>query len=155
MPDVFLRSGEASPSDVRLYGPGIVATVATAFGFSTAATATQTDTATIAVAFGFSTAATATVTASEPTTFCDYDFADDTYDNPADTYDCGAVAPTVTPSSAKPVRRLPIVIPRPKTIEARVAVSFGFSTSATAFVRSDEGWLLGLFLTEDDLALVR
>ena len=38
-----------------------------------------------------------------PTTFCDYDYADDTYDNAADSYDCSAIL------AASTGRRRPIV----------------------------------------------
>lgn len=114
MPDVFLRSGEANPRDVRLYGPGVLASGGVALPApALAGTAQQTDRASGGVALpapalagtarqtdrasggvvipGPALAGTATVSTVE-TTFCDYDYAGDTYDNPADTYDCGAVA---------------------------------------------------------------
>lgn len=126
------------------------------FGFSTSGTGTETFTGTGGVTFGFETAGTGTAATADPPTFCDYDFAGDTYDNAADTYDCSAIVPTTTsPTSARPVRRNPIFIPRPTPITGTGGVAFGFSIAATGTVRNDEGWLLGLFLTEDDLALVR
>ena len=67
-------------------------TAGVAFGFSTSATGTQTFTGTAAVAFGFSTSATGTHTVAGDTTFCDYDYAGDTYDNADDTYDCSGAA---------------------------------------------------------------
>ena len=67
-------------------------TAGVAFGFSTSATGTQTFTGTAAVAFGFSTSATGTQTVAGDTTFCDYDYAGDTYDNADDTYDCSGAA---------------------------------------------------------------
>ena len=63
-----------------------------AFGFGLSGTATQTFSASGGVAFGFALSGTATHTAADPPTFCDYDYADDTYDNATDTYDCGAVS---------------------------------------------------------------
>jgi hypothetical protein len=58
------------------------------FGFSTSGTGTETFTGTGGVTFGFSTAGTGTAATADPPTFCDYDYAGDTYDNAADTYDC-------------------------------------------------------------------
>lgn len=93
MPDVVLRSGEANPSDVRLYGPVVLASGGLVEPApALAGTATQTNHATGGlVEPAPALAGTATVT-SVTTTFCDYDFAGDTYDNPDDTYDCGALA---------------------------------------------------------------
>jgi hypothetical protein len=64
------------------------------FGFSTSGTGTETFTGSGGVTFGFSTSATGTATVAADTTFCDYDFAGDTYDNAADTYDCSGVPDT-------------------------------------------------------------
>ena len=80
-----------------------------AFGFSTSATASETFTASGGVAFGFALSGTATHTApTGDTTFCDYDYAGDTYDNADDTYDCSAAItadPAFLPILAPPVRR--------------------------------------------------
>ncbi len=86
------QPGDHSDTGLLRVEPPVSGTVAVAFGFSLAGTAAQTNDATVAVTFGFSVAATATVTATEETTFCDYDYADDTYDNAADTYDCSAAS---------------------------------------------------------------
>lgn len=64
------------------------------FGFSTSGTGTETFTGTGGVTFGFEAAATGTAATAEPPTFCDYDYAGDTYDNAADTYDCSGVPDT-------------------------------------------------------------
>ena len=64
------------------------------FGFSTSGTGTETFTGTGGVTFGFALSASGSATSADPPTFCDYDFADDTYDNAADTYDCSGVPDT-------------------------------------------------------------
>ena len=45
-----------------------------------------------------------------PSTFCDYDFAADTYDNASDAYDCGAIA---TGGASHHPDRPPLRRPRP------------------------------------------
>lgn len=64
------------------------------FGFSTSGTGTETFTGTGGVTFGFETSGTGTAATADPPTFCDYDYAGDTYDNAADTYDCSGVPDT-------------------------------------------------------------
>ena len=94
-----------------------------------------------------------TVTAPADTTFCDYDYADDTYDNAADTYDCSAIPAAPTTGGGKPMRAsAPLFVPIHGTIAARIAAP---TATASGYVVDDEGWLLGLPLTEDDLVLTR
>ena len=57
------------------------------------------------------------------TTFCDYDYADDTYDSSSDSYDCGAVAAQTGGGRIRPVpqRRRPET---PDDDEAVVLVAY-------------------------------
>lgn len=132
MPDIFLRAGEPSPSDVRLRNPALLdatGTVAIGFGMTEAAVATETFSGQADEAFSFALALTGTETVSgmAAVTFgmTEAATATETFSGTAvEAFGFGVAAAGATSTP----------------VDGSIDVAFGFEVSVNATMPTGHGW---------------